>query len=108
MRYENSIIADADPTRTVEFDTLEATDVEAETRLDALWHVILYNDDVHTFDEVIGQLMRATSCSSQHAEGLAWQVHTRGKATAFEGQFEECFLVQSILREIELITELRG
>ncbi len=26
--------------------------------------VILFNDEVHTFDEVIGQLIRATGCST--------------------------------------------
>ena len=76
--------------------------------MDALWRVILFNDDVHTFEEVIHQLTFATSCSSSHAERLAWEVHTRGKAVVFDGQFEECFRVQSVLREIELITELRG
>lgn len=79
-----------------------------EERLDEPWSVILYNDDVHTFDEVITQLIKATGCSSAEAEKLAWTVHTEGKATVYEGPFEECFEVQSVLREIELITEIKG
>ena len=85
-----------------------AIDVIEETHVEALWRVILFNDDVHTFDEVIHQLILAAGCSGSQAEQLAWQVHTRGKAVVFDGQFEECFQVQSILRQIELITELRG
>ena len=84
--------------------------VEEETseRLDAPWRVILYNDDVHTFDEVIVQLVRATGCSAAEAEEKALRVHTNGKDAVFEGSFEECFRVQGILREIQLITEITG
>lgn len=75
---------------------------------DSPWRVILFNDDVHTFDEVIGQLVKAIGCSSARAEQLAWKVHTNGKATVYEGDFEECFEVQSVLKEIQLVTELQG
>lgn len=84
--------------------------VEEETaeRLDAPWRVILYNDEVHTFDEVIVQLVKATGCTAARAEELAWRVHTQGKAAVYEGTFEECFRVQGVLREIELVTEIAG
>ena len=72
------------------------------------WHVILYNDDVHTFDEVIIQLIKATGCSLTRAEELTWEVHLSGKATVYEGTIDECLRVSSILQEIQLITEIRG
>ena len=72
------------------------------------WRVILFNDAVHTFDEVISQLIKATGCSSGKAEQIAWTVHTRGKAVAYEGDFEDCFRVQAVLREIQLVTEIEG
>ncbi|NND73137.1 MAG: ATP-dependent Clp protease adaptor ClpS [Rhodothermales bacterium] len=78
------------------------------TSINNPWRVILFNDAVHTFDDVINQLMKATGCSSQHAEQIAWTVHTKGKALAYEGKFEECFRVQAVLREIQLITEIEG
>jgi ATP-dependent Clp protease adaptor protein ClpS len=81
---------------------------DAPTSFDNPWRVILYNDDVHTFDEVIIQLIKATGCSTSHAERKAWEVHTRGKANVFEGDFEACFKVQSVLREIQLVTEIEG
>jgi len=113
------LVAAADPSATVcsvaepaAPDTDVDVDVEeeeaTEERLDEPWTVILYNDDVHTFDEVINQLVKATGCSTAEAEKMAWTVHTKGKANVFEGPFEECFEVQSILREIELITEIKG
>jgi len=87
-------------------ETIDAE--EAEERIDEPWSVILYNDEIHTFDEVINQLVKATGCSTSEAEKLAWTVHTEGKATVFEGPFEECFEVQSVLREIQLVTEIKG
>jgi hypothetical protein len=53
-------------------------------------------------------LIKATGCSTQEAEGHAWTVHTQGKDTVFEGAFEECFRVQGVLREIQLVTEIEG
>ena len=76
--------------------------------LGAPWHVILYNDDVHDFDEVVIQVMKATGCSIKRAAEITLQAHTSGRAGAFQGDFEACFAVQRVLREIELVTEIRG
>lgn len=84
---------------------VEPTD---RTGLDYPWRVVLFNDDIHTFDEVIYQLVKATGCSVSSAEQHAWTVHTKGKDVVFEDDLEPCLRVQSVLREIELITELRG
>ena len=84
------------------------TDVLEDDRVDDPWRVILYKDDIHTFDEVILQLIKATGCSTTHAEKVAWTVHVEGKALAFQGSFEECFRVQGVLREIQLVTEIEG
>ena len=83
-------------------------DVAEEERIATPWRVILYNDEIHTFDEVISQLIKATGCSSSQAEKTAWQVHLEGKAVAYEGEFEACFRVQGVLREIQLVTEIEG
>lgn len=83
-------------------------DVAAEDRLASPWRVILYNDDIHAFEEVIIQLIKATRCSIAEAEEIAWKAHTQGKAKAYEGSFEDCFRVQGVLREIQLVTEIEG
>lgn len=89
-----------------DIETLEEEDVEERT--DLPWKVILFNDDVHTFEEVVIQLMRATGCSEQRAWKHAETVHTQGKDCVFSGVFDECFRVQSVLREIQLITQIEG
>ena len=90
------------------------TDVEREVhdldeeRLDSPWRVILFNDHIHSFEEVILQLMKATRCTVEEAERYAWEAHRKGKAAVYEGSFEECFHVQGVLREIQLVTEIEG
>lgn len=76
--------------------------------LDALEcaRVLLYNDDWHTFDEVIDQLIIAIRCSEKTAEKMAWTVHTKGVCQVFEGNLEKCFEVSAVLEEIELKTEV--
>lgn len=87
-------------------ETAEATEVEE--RVETPWRVVLYDDDIHTFDEVIRQLVKATGCTAARAEKHAWTVHTEGKDTVYEGEFFECFRVQGVLREIALVTEIEG
>ncbi len=76
------------------------------TGVDIPAKVILYNDDWHTFEEVIVQLMKATGCGRERAEALTWEVHTRGKAAVYEGSLAECLRVSSILEEIALHTQI--
>lgn len=66
------------------------------------WNVILLNDDWHTFEEVIAQLILATSCSAEQAAHIAWDAHTGGEAVCYVGSMERCELVASVLEEIDL------
>ncbi|NUO82227.1 ATP-dependent Clp protease adaptor ClpS [candidate division KSB1 bacterium] len=83
-------------------------DDDIGSRLGAPWKVVLYNDDIHTFDEVIVQLQKALRCSQDKAQNIAYEAHTRGKAIAYAGEFEDCFKVTAVLREIQLIVEIEG
>lgn len=87
-------------------ETAVESSVEEDVQLP--WKVILFNDEIHTFEEVILQLVKATGCSTQDAEKIAFTVDREGKAVAFEGLFEECFRVQGVLREIQLVTQIEG
>ena len=68
--------------------------------------VILFNDEIHSFDEVIGQIIKATGCDTTKAEALTWEVHNSGKAMVFEGQMDNCLKVSHILEEIALNTQI--
>ena len=68
--------------------------------------VILFNDEIHTFDDVIGQLIKALGCDTSKAEALAWQVHSSGKAVVFDGTMNKCLRVSAVLEEIALHTQI--
>jgi ATP-dependent Clp protease adapter protein ClpS len=84
------------------------TEEEVEESVTTPWRLILYDDDIHTFDEVISQLMKATGCSLSEAEDKTWKVHNEGKALVHEGEFEECLRIDGVLKEIQLVTEIKG
>jgi ATP-dependent Clp protease adaptor protein ClpS len=69
-------------------------------------HVILFNDDWHTFEEVIRQLMLATQCSLKKAKQHADEVHNSGKSKVFVGSYENCLEVSAVLEEIKLKTQI--
>ena len=89
-------------------EALPELDVDVEERVETPWTVVLYDDDVHTFDDVIEQLMKAVACSAEQGARHAWTVHTEGKDRVFAGDFFECLRVQGVLREIALVTEIEG
>lgn len=94
------------PRRGPETEVLDLP--EEDEAEDTPWRVILYDDDIHTFEEVINQLLKALGCSVEKAEEITMKVHNDGKATAKEGSFEECLKVNSVLQEIQLVTEIKG
>ena len=96
----------SDP-KTKPVEVLEK-DAAVEDSVSTPWRLILYDDDIHTFDEVIEQLMKATGCSLSVAEDMTWKVHNEGKALVHEGEFEECLRIDGVLKEIQLITEIKG
>lgn len=79
---------------------------EVESISDIASRVILFNDDWHTFDEVIAQLIKAINCSFEQARALAFEVHVKGKAIVFSGTMPECLRVSSVLEEIALHTQI--
>lgn len=68
--------------------------------------VILFNDEIHTFDEVISQLIKAINCNHSQAEAYALEVHTKGRACVFGGDMPKCLEVSAVLEEIQLMTHI--
>ena len=90
----------------VETNTVPVEEKDEDTVTQEPAKVILFNDEVHTFDEVIGQLIKAIHCDSTRAEAIAWEVHTTGKSMVYEGPMTECLKVSHILEEIDLHTQI--
>lgn len=85
---------------------LEQQEQEEEVVTQEPAKVILFNDDDHTFEEVIGQLIKALKCTQTKAESLAWEAHNTGKAVVFTGEMFRCMEVSGILEEIRLMTQI--
>ncbi|MFC6877905.1 ATP-dependent Clp protease adaptor ClpS [Flavobacterium myungsuense] len=60
---------------------LEAVDINNE--------IVLFNDDVNTFDHVIETLIAVCNHTAIQAEQCAILVHYKGKCTVKTGSFEE-------------------
>lgn len=88
------------PEPLIEVETEVSTGVKLECR------VVLYNDEWHTFDEVINQIIKATSCDFEKARALTFEVHVKGKAIVFTGALPDCLKVSAILEEIALHTQV--
>jgi hypothetical protein len=87
-------------------EIVEAPLVEETVDIGLSGKVILFNDEWHTFEEVIEQIIKATGCSMGRAEYLTWQVHSQGKANVYEGDFGRCVRVSGVLEEISLRTHI--
>ncbi|MBV6419218.1 MAG: hypothetical protein DAHOPDDO_00432 [Ignavibacteriaceae bacterium] len=84
---------------------LEITDKES-SEIDLGSRVILFNDDWHTFEEVISQIIKATKCSFIEARDKTFEVHVNGKAIVYSGVLSECLRVSAVLEEILLHTQI--
>lgn len=51
--------------------------------------IVLYNDDVNTFDHVIETLIQVCNHTAEQAEQCAILVHYKGKCTVKTGSFDE-------------------
>ncbi|HSD63115.1 MAG TPA: ATP-dependent Clp protease adaptor ClpS [Ignavibacteriaceae bacterium] len=91
-----------EPQKHNQIDILE--DEEVITGL--LSRVLLFNDNWHTFDEVIFQLIKAIGCTYDIARGFAFEVHVKGKCIVYNGEIKDCLKVSSVLEEIALSTQI--
>jgi ATP-dependent Clp protease adaptor protein ClpS len=70
------------PTTTIELDVLADEDLDAFFDVEDLWAVIVWNDDVTTFQTVIQAFVEILGHTVERADQLAWRIHRTGKAVA--------------------------
>ena len=68
--------------------------------------IILYNDDVNTFDHVIETLIYACEHTPEQAEQCSILVHYKGKCTIKTGTFKELEPKCSLLLDAGLSAEI--
>ena len=84
------------PTETKE-ETLTLEEILAG--LKEMHRLILWNDDVNTFDHVIFCMMKYLDYSESQSEKIAWKVHNEGKCAVLEGSFTEMEIYRKILQQ---------
>ncbi|HVM33433.1 MAG TPA: ATP-dependent Clp protease adaptor ClpS [bacterium] len=70
------------------------------------WQTVLFNDEVHSFDEVILQIQKAAGYSLEKAAEITLRVHHNGKAIVKIGSKAECEKVAAVLGQIQLTTSV--
>lgn len=61
--------------------------------------LILWNDEINSFDHVIYCLNKYLDYTDGQAEKIAWEVHTKGKCAILEGSFTEVEVYRKILQQ---------
>ena len=79
---------------------------DIETNIGLLSKVLLFNDDFHSFEEVITQLIKALGCTFENARDYTFEVHVKGQSIVFNGPMTNCLKVSSVLEEIALLTQI--
>ena len=71
-----------------------------------VYNLVLYNDDVNTFDWVIESLIEVCKHDPIQAEQCALIVHNNGKCTILSGLWDELETIQRELSNRELSVEI--
>ena len=69
--------------------------------------IVLYNDDMNTFDHVIDTLIRVCKHEPLQAEQCAFIVHYNGKCTVKTGAYEVLVAMCSALLDANLSAEIQ-
>jgi len=80
--------------------------VKIDSKEKKLSEIVLYNDDVNTFDHVIDTLMYACEHTSEQAEQCSLLVHYKGKCTVKTGAYDDLKPRCSKLLEAGLSAEI--
>ena len=69
--------------------TVEEVDTDVLIDEDKVYHIIVWNDEVNTFEWVIDTLIEICGHSEVQAEQCALLIHTQGKYAVQQGNFDD-------------------
>jgi ATP-dependent Clp protease adaptor protein ClpS len=61
---------------------------EIEEKIQLGWKIVVFNDDVNSFQHVIISLMEILNHTEEQATQCAWIIHHKGRCTVKEGSFD--------------------
>jgi ATP-dependent Clp protease adaptor protein ClpS len=75
--------------RNAATETFEEIDVDVLTAYDKPYQIIVWNDEVNTFDWVIKTLIEVCGHTEEQAEQCALLIHTQGKYGVKNGSYDQ-------------------
>lgn len=69
-------------------ETLEETGVDVLMDFEKLYQIIVWNDEVNTFEWVIETLVEVCGHTEEQAEQCAMLIHTKGKYAVKNGSYD--------------------
>jgi ATP-dependent Clp protease adaptor protein ClpS len=72
-----------------ETETIEDVEVDVLTDLEKTYQIIVWNDDVNTFEWVIETLVEICGHTEEQAEQCALLIHTQGKYAVKQGEYNK-------------------
>ena len=64
------------------------------------WRVVVFNNEVNTYEEVMTILMIATGCDAEEAYIETWEVDHYGKCAVHRATQDECDRIAEVIRTI--------
>lgn len=83
-------------------------EVKTQTKKQKNYEIVLFNDDVNTFDHVIQTLIYACDHTAEQAEQCSLLVHYKGKCTVKTGAYPDLKPRCSKLLDAGLSAEIIG
>ena len=91
--------------------TKQSEEADLLTAFESTYHLVVWNDDVTTFDWVIETLVQICGHTHEQAEQCAMIIHTKGKYSVKEGSYDhlkpmcEAITERGIGATIEIMSE---
>ncbi|MBU1368095.1 MAG: ATP-dependent Clp protease adaptor ClpS [Bacteroidetes bacterium] len=85
----------------------EALLPSSETKAEKEKNLILFNDDINSFDFVIQTLMEICDHSPEQAETCAWVTHFKGKCPIKSGSYDQLNPYKLALLERKLTVSIQ-
>ena len=82
------------------------SEISSLTKVERVYEIILFNDDVNTFDHVINTLVAYCDHTYEQAEQCAYIVHHSGKCAVKTGSYEDLEPICHKLLEAQLSAEI--
>jgi ATP-dependent Clp protease adaptor protein ClpS len=88
----------------IDIDVLD--DIEVEIDNITLWSLIVFNDEINTFDHVIETLMAVCDHTPEQAEQCTLLIHYKGKAAVKSGDFDELAAMRNAICQRQISAEV--